>query len=161
MEHVAKTVGKSLDVVQALNFYDPSAGPVLTPFGDHIGADGFNWTIPALWQKVQTEADVAARSVAVAEFNRANRFTKRGIAVSPAKYVMHLHFYSSGALVNIYGDGTVRVSIGGSELGQGINTKVHCPLSRSGVQGLEAKVQGPGSRVQGLGSRVQDLGSRG
>lgn len=118
MEHVASTVGKPLQEVQALNFYDLSAGPVTTPFGDHIGADNFNWTIPALWQMVQAKADFATRSAEVDAFNAANRFVKKGIALSPAKYVMNLANFSSGALVNVYADGSVLVTIGGSELGQ-------------------------------------------
>jgi xanthine dehydrogenase molybdopterin-binding subunit B len=85
IEHVARTVGKSVQEVQELNFYDPSAGPVVTPFGDHIGVDGYNWTIPTLWKNVQEQADLTARRAAVRAYNAANRYTKKGIAISPAK----------------------------------------------------------------------------
>lgn len=48
MEHVAKLTGKSFDAVQELNFYNAATSPK-TPFGDTIGKDGFNWTIPQLY----------------------------------------------------------------------------------------------------------------
>ena len=123
MEHVAKTVGKDLDTVQQQNFYD-LATRNKTPFGDVLGRDNYNWTIPTLWTEIQSQADYANRKEAVAAYNAANRWTKKGIALTPAKYVIGDTYYSSGALVNIYSDGTVLVSSGGSELGQGLNTKI-------------------------------------
>lgn len=124
IEHVAKLCSKSTAEVQAVNFYNPAAGPVTTPFGDKIGTEGYNWTIPTLWSQIQDQANFAARQAAVVAYNAANKYTKRGIALTPAKYVMGTDFYSSGALVNLYADGTVMVASGGSELGQGLNTKV-------------------------------------
>jgi len=125
IEHVAKSVGKDVDDVMQQNFYD-LANPArnTTPFGDQLGRDNYNWTVPILWSQIQDKADYAARKAAVAAYNKANRWTKKGIALTPSKYVMGDTYYSSGALVNIYSDGTVLVSSGGSELGQGLNTKI-------------------------------------
>lgn len=68
--------------------------------------------------------DYRARKKTIDEFNSANRWTKRGIAMLPMKY--HLgYFGTSHAFVSIYhGDGSVAVSIGSIEMGQGLNTKV-------------------------------------
>lgn len=68
--------------------------------------------------------DYHARKKTIDEFNVANRWTKRGIAMVPMKY--HLgYFGTSHAFVSIYhGDGSVAVSIGSIEMGQGLNTKV-------------------------------------
>ena len=87
LEHVARTVGKPLEEIQALNFYDESTSPV-TPFGDHIGKDGYNWTIPTLWSQLQTDCDYTARKAAVTAYNAANRWTKKGIAIAPVKCVL-------------------------------------------------------------------------
>ena len=68
--------------------------------------------------------DYHARKKTIDEFNSTNRWIKRGIAMLPMKY--HLgYFGTSHAFVSIYhGDGSVAVSIGSIEMGQGLNTKV-------------------------------------
>lgn len=64
------------------------------------------------------------RKEEINEFNRQNRWRKRGIAVSAMKFPVH-YFTAYSVYVAIYhGDGTVVVSHSGSEMGQGINTKV-------------------------------------
>lgn len=127
MEHIAKTVGKPLEDIQQLNFYKPNDK---TPFGDQIGQHGFNWTIPKLWKQIQKDADYAARKEAVQKYNQANRWIKRGISMSPVKYIAGLNGYQCGATVNVYGDGTVLVNHGGCEIGQGINTWLPCVQPR-------------------------------
>merc|ERR1739848_308662 len=121
MEHIAKTVGKATEDVMEMNFYKEGD---TTPFGDTIGKDGYNWTIPTLWTNIKNDADYANRKQAVADFNAKNRWTKKGIALSSVKYVADINFYSSGAEVLVYADGTVLVNHGGCEIGQGIHTKV-------------------------------------
>lgn len=70
------------------------------------------------------DVDFAERRTAVAAFNAANRWRKRGIAVVPMKYPM-AYFGGFMVFVAIYHmDGTVAVSHSGVECGQGINTKV-------------------------------------
>merc|ERR1711871_1003781 len=121
MEHIAKTVGKSTEEVMQSNWYKEGDA---TPFGDTIGKDGYNWTIPTLWEQIQKDASYADRKKAVAEYNAKNRWTKKGIHISAVKYVAGVSFYSSGAHICVYGDGTVLVNHGGCEIGQGIHTKV-------------------------------------
>uniref|UniRef100_A0A7S2RXD9 FAD-binding PCMH-type domain-containing protein n=2 Tax=Rhizochromulina marina TaxID=1034831 RepID=A0A7S2RXD9_9STRA len=120
--HVAHALGVPLDVVQERNMY--TVGQT-TPFGDEIGSATFNWTVPTLWARIKEAVAFDARSRAVAAFNSANRFRKRGLALMPTKYGMGPADYRVGALINVYAaDGTVEVFHSGSEIGQGINTKV-------------------------------------
>eukprot|EP00041_Stephanoeca_diplocostata_P029344 m.863415 g.863415 ORF g.863415 m.863415 type:complete len:1330 (-) comp23543_c0_seq1:1005-4994(-) len=140
MEHVAKLTGKTFDEVQEINFYNAATSPK-TPFGDTIGKDGFNWTIPQLWKQLQESSDYAARQASVASFNKGSRWVKKGIALTTAKYPMGLSFYSSGALVCAFADGTVEISSGGSELGQGLNTKVAlCVAQTLGIPLVQVNV---------------------
>lgn len=69
-------------------------------------------------------SDYKNRKKNVENFNAANRWVKRGIAIVPLKY--HLgYFGTTHAMISIYhGDGSVSVTVGGIEMGQGLYTKV-------------------------------------
>jgi len=122
VEHAAFSLGLPMHVVQEKNFYQVGQ---TTPYKDHIGSPTYNWTIPTLWAQCKKDAEFEKRRAAVEVFNKANLWRKRGIALTPVKYVMGLTYYKSGAVVNIYSvDGTVEVAVGGVELGQGLATKV-------------------------------------
>jgi len=138
MEHIAKTVGKSTEDVMKLNWYKDGDK---TPFGDQIGRDGLNFTIPTLWDQLVKDANFAARKAAVTDYNAKNRWTKKGIAISSTKFTADDCGYSSGAHICVYSDGTVLVSHGGCEIGQGIHTKVAlCVAQTLGVPLEKVKV---------------------
>eukprot|EP01032_Pedospumella_encystans_P028725 gene28725-32440_t len=68
-----------------------------------------------------------ARRQAIREFNAGSPVLKKGLALTPVKFGIAFnvtHFNQAGALVHIYTDGSVLVNHGGTEMGQGINTKV-------------------------------------
>jgi xanthine dehydrogenase/oxidase len=96
-----------------------------TPFGCVVGSDAFNWTVPTLWANCKAAVGYDDRVQEVADFNAANRFRKRGLCMTPTKYGMGPSGYKVGALVNCFSaDGTVEVFHSGTEIGQGISTKV-------------------------------------
>ena len=77
--------------------------------------------------QLEQSADYQARRAAVREFNAASPILKRGLALTPVKF--GISFTSSflnqaGALILIYTDGTVQLNHGGTEMGQGLHTKV-------------------------------------
>jgi xanthine dehydrogenase large subunit len=79
------------------------------------------------WDEVLTRGDVAARRREVAEWNAAHAHAKRAIAVTPVKFGIAFTFTAmnqAGSLVHVYRDGSVLVSHGGTEMGQGLHTKV-------------------------------------
>lgn len=72
-------------------------------------------------------SDYQVRREAIQAFNRANPVLKKGLALTPVKF--GISFTSSflnqgGALVNVYTDGSIHLNHGGTEMGQGLNTKV-------------------------------------
>ena len=77
---------------------------------------------------------------------QANRWRKRALSLVPLRYPVHL-WAKYPALVSIYDlDGTVAVSVGGIEMGQGLNTKVCMTAKRFGFKAvLLVKVDGQGS----------------
>uniref|UniRef100_A0A674F256 Aldehyde oxidase 5 n=1 Tax=Salmo trutta TaxID=8032 RepID=A0A674F256_SALTR len=78
------------------------------------------------WDECLDKAGYHDRLQAIQQFNTSNRWKKRGISAVPMKFGVGFSkgFYNQGAaLVNIYKDGSVLVAHGGTEMGQGINTK--------------------------------------
>uniref|UniRef100_A0A4W5RJZ4 xanthine dehydrogenase n=1 Tax=Hucho hucho TaxID=62062 RepID=A0A4W5RJZ4_9TELE len=78
------------------------------------------------WDECLDKAGYHDRLQAIQQFNTYNRWKKRGISAVPMKFGVGFSkgFYNQGAaLVNIYKDGSVLVAHGGTEMGQGINTK--------------------------------------
>ncbi|CAL9698298.1 unnamed protein product [Knipowitschia caucasica] len=85
------------------------------------------------WDQCRLKAEYDRRLQDVHRFNSQNRWRKRGIAMVPQKFGVGFSkgFFNQGAaLVNIYKDGSVLVSHGGTEMGQGINTKALQVASR-------------------------------
>jgi xanthine dehydrogenase large subunit len=72
-------------------------------------------------------AQYRQRRTAIAKWNAASPVIKRGIAITPVKFGISFTatlFNQAGALVHVYLDGSVQVNHGGTEMGQGLNTKV-------------------------------------
>ncbi|CRL08602.1 CLUMA_CG021290, isoform A [Clunio marinus] len=83
-----------------------------------------NYEMKKLLPEFVKSVDYVNRKENIEAFNNENRWIKRGIAIVPMKYDLQ-YFGSSRALVSIYhGDGSVSVTTGGIEMGQGLNTKV-------------------------------------
>ncbi|XP_015433474.1 PREDICTED: indole-3-acetaldehyde oxidase-like [Dufourea novaeangliae] len=107
MEHVSRVVGKDPLEVKLLNMH-PDHKSILQP----------------MIEELSKNSDYETRKTAVETFNNENRWKKKGISVVPVMYPM-MYWGQFNAHVVIYGrDGTVSVTHGGIECGQGINTKV-------------------------------------
>lgn len=80
-----------------------------------------------LLAKLETDSDYRARREEIARWNAANPVIKRGIALTPVKFGISFtatFFNQAGALVHVYTDGSVQVNHGGTEMGQGLHTKI-------------------------------------
>ena len=79
------------------------------------------------WDQVLDAADVAARAEEIRQFNVAHTDRKRGLAMTPVKFGISFNFTAfnqAGALVHVYKDGSVLINHGGTEMGQGLHTKM-------------------------------------
>ncbi|QIG43575.1 molybdopterin-dependent oxidoreductase [Nocardioides anomalus] len=79
------------------------------------------------WDQVLASSSYAARREEVDAFNAASPHTKRGLAVTPVKFGISFNFTTfnqGGALVHVYKDGSVLINHGGTEMGQGLHTKM-------------------------------------
>jgi xanthine dehydrogenase large subunit len=110
-----------LDVRKA-NFYRPGADK--TPFGQLVED---TQTLPAMIEELELSSDYRARRRQIAAFNAENRYIKRGLALTPVKFGISftlIHLNQAGALVHVYTDGSIHLNHGGTEMGQGLFTKV-------------------------------------
>ncbi|MPV36353.1 xanthine dehydrogenase molybdopterin binding subunit [Georgenia subflava] len=81
----------------------------------------------AIWGQLHERAEVDARRAEVDAFNAAHPHTKRGLAMTPVKFGISFNltaFNQAGALVHVYKDGSVLINHGGTEMGQGLHTKM-------------------------------------
>jgi xanthine dehydrogenase molybdopterin binding subunit len=123
MDRVARTVGLAPEIVRERNFYHGSGATNTTHYGEDVG----DHRLQRIWRRVLEQAAFASRRAEIAEWNRGQQRVKRGLAATPVKFGISFtltHYNQAGALVLIYQDGTVQVNHGGTEMGQGLHTKI-------------------------------------
>ncbi|XP_010545582.1 PREDICTED: xanthine dehydrogenase 1 [Tarenaya hassleriana] len=120
MQRIAAELDKSPEEIQEMNFQVEGS---ITHYGQRLEY----CTLHQLWAELKTSCDFLKVRREVDEFNRDNRWKKRGIAMVPTKFGISFttkFLNQAGALVHVYTDGTVLVTHGGVEMGQGLHTKV-------------------------------------
>jgi xanthine dehydrogenase large subunit len=103
------------------NFY--TAGQT-TPYGQPVRHPE---RLATVWDEVHERAGLAARQAEIAAFNAAHEHVKRALAITPVKFGISFNltaFNQGGALVHVYKDGSVLINHGGTEMGQGLHTKM-------------------------------------
>lgn len=122
IDEIARNLGRDPLDIRRLNFYGRTERNV-TPYGQAIVDN----VIHELVAELEQTSEYRARRVAIADFNRASPVLKKGLALTPVKFGIAFnvtHLNQAGALVHVYVDGSILVNHGGTEMGQGINTKV-------------------------------------
>ncbi|OLL25899.1 Xanthine dehydrogenase [Neolecta irregularis DAH-3] len=120
MSDIADRIGVSVDKLREINLYEEGQKHQFHP------ADKY-WHVPIMYQQMKEEVNYEARRNSVDKFNRSHRYKKRGISLIPTKFGISftaLFLNQAGALVHIYHDGSILVSHGGTEMGQGLHTKM-------------------------------------
>ena len=125
MDAVARQLGRDPLAVRRANLYGRSSEGTraVTPYGQVVEDNILHELIDELVKTSRYEA----RRAEVAAFNARSEIIKRGLALTPVKFGISFnlaHLNQAGALVHVYTDGTVLVNHGGTEMGQGLNTKV-------------------------------------
>ncbi|NMM25717.1 MAG: xanthine dehydrogenase molybdopterin binding subunit [Glaciimonas sp.] len=125
IDDIARTLGMDALDVRKINFYgvDDAGGRNVTPYGQKV-VDNVIHTLVA---ELEASSDYCERRAATRSFNAASPVLKKGIALTPVKFGIAFnltHLNQAGALVHVYLDGSVLVNHGGTEMGQGVNTKV-------------------------------------
>lgn len=122
IDRVARYLTLDAAKVRHRNFYrDPAHNT--TPYGQTVEHN----RLELIWEQLIETSAYHARRAAVANFNAEHEFVKKGLALTPVKFGISFtasHLNQAGALVHIYQDGTVLVNHGGTEMGQGLHTKI-------------------------------------
>ncbi|MPW19070.1 xanthine dehydrogenase molybdopterin binding subunit [Paraburkholderia sp. CNPSo 3157] len=122
MDGIARELKRDPLEVRRANFYGIGERNV-TPYGQTVEDN----IIAPLTDELIESSDYHARRDAIAAFNATSPVLKRGIAYTPVKFGISFNvpfLNQAGALVHVYKDGSVLVNHGGTEMGQGLNTKV-------------------------------------
>ena len=123
MDRVARRLGIAPETVRERNFYRGDGETNTTHYAQLV----LDNRIQRVWDEVREKGDFAARKQEVARFNVASPHRKRGIAVTPVKFGIsftNTPLNQAGALVLIYLDGSIQLNHGGTEMGQGLHTKM-------------------------------------
>jgi xanthine dehydrogenase large subunit len=125
IDDIARKLGKDPLDVRKINFYgrNDEEGRNITQYGQKVEDN----VIHELVAELEASSDYRQRRAAVREFNASSPVLKKGIAITPLKFGIAFnvtHLNQAGALVHVYVDGSVLVNHGGTEMGQGVNTKV-------------------------------------
>jgi xanthine dehydrogenase large subunit len=120
LDRVARELGQDPLDVRRANFYEKGQ---TTPYGQPVD----DFLLHELSAELEASSDYRARRAAVNAFNASSPVLKKGLALTPVKFGISFNVVflnQAGALVHIYTDGSVLVNHGGTEMGQGLNTKV-------------------------------------
>ncbi len=126
IEHVIDEIAVALDRdpldVRTANLYGTTSRNV-TPYGMTVEDN----IAPEIIARLAESSRYRERRATIATWNRDNSIVKRGIALTPVKFGISFtatHYNQAGALLHLYNDGTLLLNHGGTEMGQGLFTKV-------------------------------------
>lgn len=126
VEDIAFKLGKSPEEIRRINLYTENS---ITHYGQILD----NCTLQRCWDECIQKSNLAERRLYIEKFNREHRWRKRGISIIPTKFGIAFTeklLNQAGALILIYVDGSVLLSHGGTEMGQGLHTKMIQVASR-------------------------------
>ena len=121
LDRIARTLGLAPHRVRERNFYREGDQ---THYGQVVRDAG---RITRIWDELKASSQFDVRRAGIERFNGAHPHHKRGLAITPVKFGISFttaFFNQAGALVLIYKDGSVQVNHGGTEMGQGLHTKM-------------------------------------
>ncbi|MBX2856569.1 MAG: xanthine dehydrogenase molybdopterin binding subunit [Rhodobacteraceae bacterium] len=131
IDEIAFALGEDPLTIRRRNFYPAAAAVAANPAEPRrltqYGMAVEDFCLGEIVDELAESAEYAARRAEIATWNAANPVIKRGIALTPVKFGISFtksFLNQAGALVHVYTDGSVQLNHGGTEMGQGLFTKV-------------------------------------
>lgn len=122
IEEIAYALGKDPLEVRKANFYG-GEGRDLTPYHQQVEDN----ILDRLIGELEDTSEYQTRRKAILAHNAKGGIIRKGIALTPVKFGISFTatwYNQAGALVHVYNDGSIHLNHGGTEMGQGLNTKV-------------------------------------
>ena len=122
IEEIAYALGRDPLEIRKANFYGDTDRNI-TPYHQTVTDN----IIGQIVEELETSSDYQSRREAILDFNRRKHVVRKGISLTPVKFGISFTatwYNQAGALVHIYTDGSLHLNHGGTEMGQGLNTKV-------------------------------------
>ena len=122
MERIARHLGLDPLEVRKRNYYGQGERNVT-----HYGQTVEHNLLAEMTAELEASSDYHARRAAIRAFNATSPVLKKGLALTPVKFGISFtasFLNQAGALIHVYSDGSIHLNHGGTEMGQGLNTKV-------------------------------------
>lgn len=122
MDRIARHLGLDPLEVRKRNYYDNAERNVT-----HYGQTVEHNLLAEMTRELEESSDYHARRASIRAFNATNPVLKKGLALTPVKFGISFttsFLNQAGALIHVYSDGSIHLNHGGTEMGQGLNTKV-------------------------------------
>jgi xanthine dehydrogenase large subunit len=123
MDAIARSIGADPLDVRKRNLYRNEGGRNVTHYGQVVEQE----LLPRIIDRLERSSDYRERREAIRAFNEGSPILRRGLALTPVKFGISFtvkHLNQAGALLHIYSDGSIQLNHGGTEMGQGLYTKV-------------------------------------
>jgi xanthine dehydrogenase large subunit len=122
MDHIARHLGRDPLAVRKANYYGKTERNVT-----HYYQTVEHNMLEEMTAELEASSDYAERRESIRRFNANSPILKKGLALTPVKFGISFtatFLNQAGALIHIYTDGSIHLNHGGTEMGQGLNTKV-------------------------------------
>tara|TARA_R110002153_G_scaffold171435_1_gene324244 strand:+ start:26612 stop:28969 length:2358 start_codon:yes stop_codon:yes gene_type:complete len=122
MDAIARKLGKDPLAIRKLNLYGKDSRNT-TQYGMQVEHN----LLADLIDKLEASCDYQLRREQITQFNKNSPIIKKGLALTPVKFGISFtakHLNQAGALLHIYTDGSMQINHGGTEMGQGLHTKI-------------------------------------
>ncbi|WFM73080.1 xanthine dehydrogenase molybdopterin binding subunit [Halomonas sp. CKK8] len=135
MDDIARRLGEDPLTIRKRNLYRP--GRETTHYGQTVEQVAL---LHHVVERLEASSDYWARREAITAFNAESPVIRRGMALTPVKFGISFtakHLNQAGALLHVYTDGSVMINHGGTEMGQGLHTKICQVVARELALDLE------------------------
>jgi len=122
MDHIARVLNLDPLSIRKLNYYQKDQRNT-THYGQKVTGN----LLAEMTEELEHSCDYQQRRQQITTFNTEHPFLRKGMALTPVKFGISFtatFLNQGGALINIYTDGSIHLNHGGTEMGQGLNTKV-------------------------------------